>query len=70
MKCAALDWDKTREDYVPCDTSTPKMVRLIALITVDVPLCNIHKELFETSLAQFGGSLDRVKRVIEITPAS
>jgi hypothetical protein len=63
MKCAALDWNRGEKDYVPCDTSAPSMVRLVGLVTVEVPLCDAHRFQFKHELALHGGSLDKTKRV-------
>jgi hypothetical protein len=64
MSCAALDWDKTIRDYVPCSpSSTIRMVRIVGLVTTELPLCDNHREWFEDQMAKFGGYLDTQKRV-------
>lgn len=67
MTCAALDWDKTRKDYIPCTPNGKiEMVRLIGMITVEQPLCDAHRLQFEEEMALYGGCLDRKKRVIVV----
>lgn len=64
MSCAALEWDKTLQDYVECSpASTIHMVRLIGLVTAEMPLCDNHRRFFEEEMQKFGGHLDRKKRV-------
>lgn len=67
LRCAALDWDKTRKDYIECDPTEPaKMYRILGIVTIQVPLCPIHRELFEQELAIFDGCLRTKNRVEEI----
>jgi predicted DNA-binding protein with PD1-like motif len=62
--CAALDWDKTRKDYIECDLRNPvRVVRLRGMITVELPLCDAHRMLFSDELDRFGGHLDKTRRV-------
>lgn len=64
MDCAALVWDKTRKDYIECDLRNPiQMVRMIGIVTVQLPLCDAHRRLFEEEFASFGGHLDTRTRV-------
>jgi hypothetical protein len=64
MICAALDWDRTRKDYVECDLRNPvQLVRLCGIVTLQVSLCDAHRALFEREFAVFGGKFDKVKRV-------
>lgn len=64
MRCSALDWDRTQKDYIECSPSTTvQMVRLIGMITVELPLCDNHRFMFMEELERFGGHLDTKKRV-------
>lgn len=64
MNCAALDWDKTRKDYVPCSPKeTVRRVRLQAIIAIEVELCDTHLRIFKDELEKFGGGLDKEGRV-------
>jgi len=65
VKCTALDWDKTIRDYVACSPETTiRLVRIVGLITAEIPLCDNHRRWFEEEMAKFGGHLDTQKRVI------
>jgi hypothetical protein len=65
--CAALEWDKTRKDYVPCSPSgKTELVRLLGIICVELPLCAAHREVFEWELARYGGHLDPTPRVVTV----
>jgi hypothetical protein len=64
LTCAALEWDKTRKDYVECDLRNPvQRVRLLGIVAVEVSLCDAHRVLFEDELTRYGGHLDTQRRV-------
>lgn len=67
MRCAALDWDKSKKDYVECSpTGETRVVRILGIVSVEVELCEIHRRIFEEELAIFDGCLSRKSRVIEV----